>query len=98
MVYNQTALEQSTTIFDLMTYSDTATGGVFFIIFLVSIFFIIIMSLRRYGFENALLVSSFFTFILSAVMASVGVVSVYMALIFGILTAGTYFYSTTVSS
>ena len=96
MSYNQTALTEGRTVYDLLLYADQVTGSVFFIMFLISIFFIVTMALRRYGFENALMVSGFFTFLISAVMASVGVVSVYMALIFGIITAGMYFYTTTV--
>mgnify|MGYP005848749445 CR=1 FL=1 len=95
MVYNQTKLEGVKTMFDLMNYANYATGDVLYVIFITAIFFIGVMSLRRFGVENALMASGLLTFIFSAVLASMDLVSVYVALVFGFITAGTYFYSVT---
>jgi hypothetical protein len=93
MSYNETALMEAETISELLVYANQVSGDVLFSLLVISIFFIGVMSLRNYGFDNALMTSGFFCFIVASLMASVGWVSVYLALVFGILTAGMFFYS-----
>jgi len=92
MTYNMTQLQQSETVFDLFEYANNSTGGIMIGLFLVSFFFVMLMMLKRYEFEKGLLVSSWLTFVVAIMFSYAGLLNLYFALIFLIITAFVGFY------
>lgn len=92
MTYNMTQLAASDTAQELVVYANDATDGILFALFVMAVFFIMLMALKKYDFDSALLVSSFACFILSAILVYAELLALIWALIFLIIAAGTAFY------
>lgn len=91
--YNLTDLYDSTRVVDLFTFSNTVTDGLLIGIFLVAVFFIMMLSLRRYDFNNTLLVSSFVCFILSVFFGYAGLLNFLFIIGFLVILAFSGFYA-----
>ncbi len=66
MVTNLTNLTSAQTFFDILEYDNSVTGGFMTAGFVITIFFIITMlSMRKYSFEESILLASFFGFVIS---------------------------------
>lgn len=67
-MYNLTNLTGSGTVYDIVVFANNSTSQVLMGLFMLSIFFIMLMVLKRYEMKNALLVSSYACFLLSAML------------------------------
>jgi len=92
MAYNLTGLKNATTMYDLVVYANVVTDNILIVLFLWSLWFIMLMRLKAYDFANSILVSSFITFTLGLLMSYVGLVNIIHPLIFLVIAAFTLFY------
>jgi len=93
MTYNVSGLYNATSISDITLYANSSTSGVLFGFFMIGIFFVMMFSLKRWEFDDALLSSSFSCFLLSSVLAYGGYLNVVFPLAFLAMMALTAFYS-----
>lgn len=94
MAYNMTALQDVSTVYQLIDYANSQTGSVLIGLFTIAIFVILLMTLKRYDFGNALLATSFITTVISLLFGYIGLISFYFSLVYAIITAGTAMYVT----
>lgn len=71
-MYNITQLTGSSGVGDIVSFAIVASGGWLAILFMLSVFFVLLLGLKRWDFIRALVSSSFATFILSGIMAFAG--------------------------
>lgn len=90
--YNMTALQQVDSIGDLFVYADKSTGNILFGILLIAVFFIMLLVMKRWEFDKALLSASFGTFILALILTFAGLLNFVFVLIFLIIMALTGLY------
>ena len=90
--YNLTQMQEAETVFGLFDYANDSTGGILIGLFLVAFYFVLLMMMKRYEFEKSLLVASWITFIVAIMFSYAGLLNLYFALIFLIITAFTSFY------
>lgn len=74
-------------IYGLVKFVNTNTDGTFIIALLFAVLFIMILGLKRYSFSAAVMVSSFFCFILSFIFAYIELANWYVVLFFLAVTA-----------
>lgn len=91
-MYNTTGLESATTVTDIFKYANSATNDVLFGSFMIAIFFIFLMIMKRYEFDQALLVDGFVCFILSAILTYSKLLPLFYPLFFLAVAAFTAFY------
>lgn len=96
-IYNITGLQSATTITEIFTFANDVTDQIWFGFLMIAIFLIILIGLKRYPFENALLSASFVSFLLSAILTYAGYLNFIFLLFFLICTALTGFYMYMVS-
>lgn len=95
---NMTALGNNDGVSSLMCVVNNSTDGVLMIGFLIAIFFIMILVLKKYDFDKALLVGSWSCFLVAAIGAAVKCgdgsvfLSPYIALVFLVIAAFTALY------
>jgi len=87
-----TILQQQNTIWGIFNFANTSTDGMLFGLFMISIFFVMIMSLKQYEIPNAILASSFMCFILSSLLTYAQVLNLLYPLMFLGVAALTAFY------
>lgn len=92
-MYNMTVLQEAETISKLVLVANDFTGGIFLTLFLFAQFFIMLMVLKRWDFNEALLTSSFISFVLAALMVYGEMIPLIYALVFLIIAAFTGFYT-----
>ena len=92
MAVNITELQTSEGIADIVSFANNGTGGVFLSFFVFAIFIIIILALKRYGFEQALLVAAWVSFMISLFFYVGSMVNLFIPLTFLIIGALTAFY------
>ena len=92
MAYNMTALQDATTVGKLFVFANNSTGGVLSGLMMLAVFFIMLFSLKRWEFGDALLASSFVCFILSAVLSYAGLLNLLFTLGFLAIMSLTAFY------
>jgi hypothetical protein len=92
MTYNITQLQDSSTISGLFVTANDYTGGILLSLFVLAVFFIMLMALQRWEFDDALLSSNFVCFLISAILVSVELLNLLWALGFLVLMAFTAFY------
>ena len=92
--YNLTKLNSAETVWNLWDFVNSVTGGLFSAVAVLSIFFIALISLvwRGTEFDQALLVSSFGAFIISAVLTYAELLNLLFPLMFLAILAFTAFY------
>ena len=90
--YNLTLLQKSITVSDLVSFANTSTGGILSGLFVVIVFFILMITLKRASFVDTLAASSFIIFILSIFMLLGGFISFFYVLAFLLLTGFSIFY------
>jgi len=92
-MYNLTQLSNAENIQDIVVFSNTTTEPITAMgVISVSLFFIMIMVLLKWGFDRAILVSSFMSFILTSLLAWGGMLSMYYPFVFLAMTAFVYLY------
>jgi len=88
MPYNLTELTNSENILDIVLFANSTSDSVLLSFFVVAIFFIMVMALKRYDFDKALLSSSFTCFVISAAGTYAKLINVMFPLAF--LTAAAF--------
>ena len=91
-MYNMTQLANVSTVFGLVQYANDATTELLMPLFVMSVFFIMLMVLKKWEFDSTLLVSSWVCFLLSALLVYAHLMPMLWALVFLIMAAGTAFY------
>ena len=77
VLYNITKLTDASNVGELVLVANSeGTGGVLFGFFMVAIFLIILLALKRYSFENGFLVASFMSFIISSIAVYCGFLNI----------------------
>lgn len=84
-------------MYDIVVFANNTTGQVLMGLFMLSIFFVMLMFLKRYEMKSALLVSSYACFILSAMLGFAGLLNFLFVLGFLIITAFMTLYAFTTS-
>jgi len=97
MTYNMTALQASTTIFSLFEYANDSTGEILFGLFMIGIFFVLLLAMKRMSFDSAMFAASGISFVLSAVLTYSKLLNFIFPLIFLIMFALIGFYEYTVN-
>jgi hypothetical protein len=92
MTYNITLLKDVGTIRELFYVSNTYSGDIFIKLMMFGIFFVMLMALKRFGFQYALASSSFASFVLSLMLMYAGLLSLFWVLAYLALFAFTMFY------
>lgn len=92
MTYNLTQLQEAEYFVDVFIYSNTSTDGVLGIGFIIALFFVLFMVLKKYEMTHSLVVSSFVCFIVSGLMAYLGVMNIMIVLLFLATTAFSALY------
>lgn len=90
--YNMTELQQATTVADVVTYANNATGQVLMGIFITALFFILLFILKRWSFDKALFAASFATFMVSLILTFAQWLNFYVMLVFLLIFAFTALY------
>lgn len=73
-------------VYDIAEFANQASNGILFNGFIIVVFFIMLLVLKKYDFDKAFLASSWLAFILSLVGWSIGLVNVLLPLGFAFLT------------
>ena len=97
MTYNITDLQSKTDIGSLITFANSSTQGVLLGFLTIGIFIILLVNLKKSSdFAESFIVSSFLTFILSAIFSFAGWINIIYPLAYLTMTAfsGLYLYST----
>ena len=89
MTYNTTILQQSEGLYDVFVYANDSAAGLFVMLFMLAIFFVLLAALKRYTFARALLASSFVCFILSTMLVYIKLLNFLFPLGFLTITAFT---------
>ena len=92
MTYNLTQLANADTIYKLVVFSNDAALGNLISMFIFALFFVLLMALKRYEFDSALLVSSFICFVISALLGYAELISLIWVLGYLIIAAFTAFF------
>ena len=66
---NMTLLQEAVSITDLAVVANDSTNGILFGMFMMGVFFIMLFVLKRYGFAEAFVSSSFCCFIMTVILA-----------------------------
>ncbi len=90
--YNMTTLGNAETVAELFLYADTAANNILFGLILFALFFIMLMVLKRWEFDKALLSSSFACFILALILSFASLLNFIFVLLFLMIMAFTGFF------
>jgi hypothetical protein len=66
-MYNMTNLTASTNAFDVAKFANEVTGGLFFTLTILALFIILLLILKKWSFEVALMSSTFICTVLSMI-------------------------------
>ena len=94
--YNLTLLKEAGTVPDVISVANTYVGGNLVGLFLIAIFFVMMMIMKKWEFDKTLLVSSFLCFMFSLFLKMAGLVNMIFVLVFGIIMSLTAFYLFTI--
>lgn len=76
MVYNISGFQNSTTIGEVMIFTNNTVNGLLFGGFMIGLFIVLMMLLKKFAFDEALLSSSFACFVLSSLLAYGGFLNI----------------------
>ena len=79
-------------LYDLATFADYATGHLFFLVILISIFIILIFNLREQGIDKAVAAGSFACLLLSLFLLQLKMVQIVVPVIFAMMLAATLMF------
>lgn len=91
-LYNVTALSESSDLWGVASFANDSAGGLLWGGFLLAWFFIMMLSLRGYNFEDNLLVSSWACFIIGLFLSYAGLVNTIFVFGFLLIAGGVAFY------
>lgn len=87
MTYNMTALGNAGSIYGLIVVANDATSTVMINLFLLALFIVILLALKRYDFLSGLVVSSYICFIIAALLAYAELLALMWVLLYLIIAA-----------
>ena len=93
MNYNLTKLQEANTIPEFIGVVNSYANDSLVGFFLIGIFFTLLMIMKRYEFDNSLMVSSFLCFMFSLFLKYLGWINFKFVLVFLIVMALSMFYS-----
>ena len=85
-MYNLTNLSTAQTPMDIISFANDNTQGMLFGGFLISLWFVMFIVLKKYSFERAFVTSSFLCFIISIFFVSAQLVTFHYSIVFGVMT------------
>jgi hypothetical protein len=95
-LYNMTQLQNADTFYTLIRFANdsTYTRGVNMLsgMFVIAVFFIMMMVLKKYDFDKSIPAASFVCSVLSLLMTAIGLGSWLFTIIFVIITFGSVLY------
>ena len=95
-MYNMTTLQNADTILKLITYANDSSEQILMGLLMIGIFFILLMALKRWDFDDGLVISSFVCFILSSLLTYAKLLNIIFPLAFLALAGFTAFWIYTV--
>lgn len=87
MTYNMTALQASDSFSKLIIYANSSTGDILVGLFVVAIFFVGVLALKRYDFDVTIPAMSFLCFIVSLLFSYAHMLHFLFPLGFGVVLA-----------
>jgi len=90
--YNITALQEADTVFGLLEYANNSTEGMLMGGFMLAIFFVMLMVLKKWDFIDSLAASGFVCFILSSILVYGKLLNMVFPIMFLGITAFTALY------
>jgi hypothetical protein len=81
-MYNLTSFMQSETMSDVALAANELTNFRLFGFFIVAVFLVLLLALKRYDFDDAIITSSFICFLLSGFLAMAEIVNFLFPLFF----------------
>ncbi len=91
--YNMTALHNASNVYDLVVYANDSTGQILVGLFVIAVFFIMFVGLKRNAeFAESLLASSFICFVISGFFTYGKLLNMIFPLIFLAITAFTILF------
>lgn len=97
MTYNLTMLQSESGVTGLIEFTNYATGEIFSSIMVVSLFFILLLALKKFDFVQSLMASSFVMFLISLFLVYADLLNFMFPLAFLSMTAMTAVYAYTVN-
>lgn len=96
MTYNITALQNSDSLIELTSYANTVAENALMGMFMLAIFFVMVMVLKKWEIEKAVVVSSILCFVLSCILVYADLLSFIFPIAFLALAGLTtlYMYTT----
>jgi len=91
-MYNITQLQEQNTIWGLFNYANSVANDLLFGMLMLSVFFVMVMVLKKYEIPTAILTSSFMCFILSGILTYAQLLNLIFPLMFLIIATLTAFY------
>jgi len=91
-IYDESLLSNATNVQEVVLAANTYSEGLLLNLFMLAIFLILLMALKRWEFQDALLTSSFIAFVISGMLTYAGMVSMWVTTVFLTLTAFTGMY------
>lgn len=80
--YNATMLQNTTGVLDLFSYANHVTGDMFMVMLIVSMYFILILALKRYDFVQGIWAASFVMFFVSIFATAAGLLNIMIPIFF----------------
>ena len=95
LTYNMTALQEVDTVYKLFEYANISSEYSLFGLFMVAIFFVMLMVLKKWDFLDALITSGFVCFVLSSILTYGKLLNMVFPIMFLGITAftGLYLYA-----
>jgi hypothetical protein len=94
-MYNLTGLETASTVSDIYVFANQTTNNLLATLFIFSFFIVMLMSMRKYDLDDALLVASWSSFILCLLFMAVNLINFYITTFFLAIGAFVMFYQIT---
>ena len=85
-MYNTTNLSLSNSPTDIIVWANDNTQGVLFGGFVIALWFVFFLILKKYSFERAFVTSSFLCFLISIFFVNSGFVTFHYLIVFGVMT------------
>ena len=92
MVSDLTNLTNVTGLYGMALFMNSVTGGLFWGLIFVAIFVILVINLRGYGVDRAMVGASFPCLLASIIFWRIYLLSVMFPVLFALILAGTAFY------
>jgi len=92
LTYNITALQEVDNIYKLFEYANTSSENTLIGMFMMAIFFVMLMVLKKWDFVDSLITTSFICFVLSSILTYGKLLNMIFPIVFLAITAFTALY------